>query len=74
MLYAKEGQTAEEDMFSNNPEDTSTAYGAFLGWLGDTITLQGWEGYRAGLDVKCTWMPPSFCSKNADSEVGAVCR
>lgn len=52
LLYAKEGQTIEEEMFSNTT--TSPEYEDFLRFLGDQVTLSGWEKYRAGLDCKGT--------------------
>jgi len=50
VLYARPGQSEEEDMFAN--VTTSPEYDEFLEFLGDKIVLQGWEGYRGGLDVK----------------------
>lgn len=52
LLYAKEGQTIEEEMFSNTT--TSPEYEEFLRFLGDQVTLSGWDKYRAGLDCKGT--------------------
>ncbi|KNC51479.1 GTPase activating protein Rap1-GAP [Thecamonas trahens ATCC 50062] len=54
LLYVKDGQTVEEDMFANDGYviDHSPEYQEFCDWLGDTIELQGWEAYRAGLDVR----------------------
>eukprot|EP01130_Rhizamoeba_saxonica_P000728 TRINITY_DN1065_c0_g1_i2.p1 TRINITY_DN1065_c0_g1~~TRINITY_DN1065_c0_g1_i2.p1 ORF type:complete len:430 (-),score=76.12 TRINITY_DN1065_c0_g1_i2:62-1351(-) len=50
VLYCREGQTTEEEMFSN--EHGSPAFNKFLRILGDKIDLLDWEEYRAGLDVK----------------------
>jgi hypothetical protein len=50
ILYVKEGQTDENDMFGNN--DTSEQFDDFLHWIGERVKLQGWTGYRGGLDVK----------------------
>ncbi|KAL6072285.1 RAP1 GTPase activating protein 2 [Balamuthia mandrillaris] len=50
VLYYSEGQSDEDEIFGN--VDIPEAYQAFLNILGDTIALQGWEGYAAGLDVK----------------------
>lgn len=33
-------------------ETGSENFDKFLSLLGDTITLQGWAGYRGGLDTK----------------------
>eukprot|EP01102_Stenamoeba_stenopodia_P007435 TRINITY_DN2080_c1_g2_i2.p1 TRINITY_DN2080_c1_g2~~TRINITY_DN2080_c1_g2_i2.p1 ORF type:complete len:388 (-),score=95.72 TRINITY_DN2080_c1_g2_i2:905-2068(-) len=50
VLYAKEGQTTEEQIYSNVA--TSPAYEDFLNFLGDRIRLKGWDKYDAGLDVE----------------------
>ncbi|XP_054614194.1 GTPase-activating Rap/Ran-GAP domain-like protein 3 isoform X12 [Dunckerocampus dactyliophorus] len=50
VLYAKDGQLTDDEMFSN--EMGSDSFDKFLNLLGDTITLQGWAGYRGGLDTK----------------------
>lgn len=50
ILYAKEGQYRETDMFSN--EHGSEAFEHFLSMIGDKIALEGWTQYRAGLDVR----------------------
>ncbi|XP_069025004.1 GTPase-activating Rap/Ran-GAP domain-like protein 3 isoform X1 [Embiotoca jacksoni] len=50
VLYAKDGQLTDDEMFSN--ETGSEKFDKFLNLLGDTITLQGWAGYRGGLDTK----------------------
>uniref|UniRef100_A0A673J8R6 GTPase-activating Rap/Ran-GAP domain-like protein 3 n=1 Tax=Sinocyclocheilus rhinocerous TaxID=307959 RepID=A0A673J8R6_9TELE len=50
VLYAKDGQLTDDEMFSN--ESGSETFDKFLNLLGDTICLQGWAGYRGGLDTK----------------------
>jgi len=50
LLYVKDGQTDENQMFSNN--EASPDYDEFLDFLGERITLKGWSKYRGGLDVK----------------------
>ncbi|XP_005171944.1 GTPase-activating Rap/Ran-GAP domain-like protein 3 isoform X2 [Danio rerio] len=50
VLYAKDGQLTDDEMFSN--EMGSETFEKFLNLLGDTICLQGWAGYRGGLDTK----------------------
>ncbi|KAM4635085.1 GTPase-activating Rap/Ran-GAP domain-like protein 3 isoform 2-T2 [Polymixia lowei] len=50
VLFAKDGQLTDDEMFSN--ETGSESFDKFLTLLGDTITLQGWAGYRGGLDTK----------------------
>uniref|UniRef100_H3CPX3 GTPase-activating Rap/Ran-GAP domain-like protein 3 n=1 Tax=Tetraodon nigroviridis TaxID=99883 RepID=H3CPX3_TETNG len=50
VLYAKEGQLTDDEMFSN--ETGSESFDKFLSLLGDSVTLQGWAGYRGGLDTK----------------------
>ncbi|XP_010782459.1 GTPase-activating Rap/Ran-GAP domain-like protein 3 [Notothenia coriiceps] len=50
VLFAKDGQLTDDEMFSN--EMGSDSFDKFLNLLGDSITLQGWAGYRGGLDTK----------------------
>jgi len=50
VLYAKEGQTKEDEMFSN--VETSPAFDEFLNFLGDRLNLNNWKGFRGGLDVR----------------------
>ncbi|XP_051906554.1 GTPase-activating Rap/Ran-GAP domain-like protein 3 isoform X3 [Hippocampus zosterae] len=50
VLFAKDGQLTDDEMFSN--EMGSESFDKFLKLLGDSITLQGWAGYRGGLDTK----------------------
>jgi len=50
ILYAKDGQTKEDEMFTN--VETSSAFEEFLDFLGDRIKLEGWKGFRGGLDVR----------------------
>ncbi|XP_061675003.1 rap1 GTPase-activating protein 2 [Syngnathoides biaculeatus] len=49
VLYQKENQLTEEDILSNNEE--SEPFTDFLSILGDTVQLQGFTGFRGGLDV-----------------------
>jgi RAP1 GTPase activating protein 1 len=58
--YVAKGQTTETEMLSNKPgisiifsmqESVSEEYKKFLNFLGETIELKAWKGYRAGLDV-----------------------
>uniref|UniRef100_A0A667YLG7 Si:ch1073-90m23.1 n=1 Tax=Myripristis murdjan TaxID=586833 RepID=A0A667YLG7_9TELE len=49
ILYQKDGQLTEEDILSNNEE--SEEFKEFLSILGETIQLQGFTGFRGGLDV-----------------------
>lgn len=49
VLYAKEGQVKETEMFSN--VEGSMEFEEFLTLLGDKIQLQGWKEYRGGLNV-----------------------
>lgn len=51
LAYLAKGQSTEEEMFRNRMEDTSPEFKDFLNFLGETIELKGWKGYRAGLDV-----------------------
>jgi len=50
IIYAKEGQTDERDMFSN--EHGSKHFDKFLGMLGTRLTLKGWTGYKGELDCE----------------------
>jgi hypothetical protein len=50
VLFCKEGQTREEEMFSNVHGDE--ALESFLTFLGQKVQLKGWEGYRGGLDAR----------------------
>ncbi|XP_023557444.1 GTPase-activating Rap/Ran-GAP domain-like protein 3 isoform X2 [Octodon degus] len=50
VVFAKDGQLTDDEMFSN--EIGSETFQKFLNLLGDTITLKGWTGYRGGLDTK----------------------
>uniref|UniRef100_A0A3B3QBF9 GTPase-activating Rap/Ran-GAP domain-like protein 3 n=1 Tax=Paramormyrops kingsleyae TaxID=1676925 RepID=A0A3B3QBF9_9TELE len=50
VLYAKDGQLTDDEMFSN--EKGSENFDKFLNLLGNSVTLQGWAGYRGGLDTK----------------------
>jgi len=49
IIYAKEGQVADDEFFSN--EHGSNNFNEFINLLGDKIELKGWKGFRAGLDV-----------------------
>eukprot|EP00160_Parvularia_atlantis_P013963 Unigene3204_Nuclearia_a/m.9822 Unigene3204_Nuclearia_a/g.9822 ORF Unigene3204_Nuclearia_a/g.9822 Unigene3204_Nuclearia_a/m.9822 type:complete len:1313 (-) Unigene3204_Nuclearia_a:5-3943(-) len=50
VLYVREGQTKEEEMFSN--VNGSPAFDAFLSAIGQKIPLEGWDKFRGGLDTK----------------------
>ncbi|KAI9199796.1 uncharacterized protein BJ171DRAFT_462005 [Polychytrium aggregatum] len=52
LTYLGSGQATEEEMFSNKHEHTSQGFKQFLNFLGETIELKGWKGYRAGLDTQ----------------------
>eukprot|EP01117_Protostelium_nocturnum_P009383 TRINITY_DN334_c1_g1_i2.p1 TRINITY_DN334_c1_g1~~TRINITY_DN334_c1_g1_i2.p1 ORF type:complete len:713 (-),score=252.39 TRINITY_DN334_c1_g1_i2:137-2275(-) len=47
VLYAKEGQTNEMDIYENNEE--SEGFKEFLDMLGDRIDLKDWNKFRGGL-------------------------
>ncbi|XP_054638019.1 rap1 GTPase-activating protein 2 isoform X2 [Dunckerocampus dactyliophorus] len=49
VLYQKEDQFTEEDILGNDEE--SEEFTEFLSILGDTVQLQGFTGFRGGLDV-----------------------
>ncbi len=50
VLYAKRHQYRESEFFSNT--STSAQFDEFLSFLGEKIELDGWEGFRGGLDVR----------------------
>ncbi|KAK7863100.1 hypothetical protein R5R35_001025 [Gryllus longicercus] len=50
VLYAKPGQTSDDEMFSN--ENGSSDFDRFINLLGGKIRLKSWDKYRGGLDVK----------------------
>lgn len=50
VLFSREHQTTEDQMYNN--EHGSPAFEEFLDFLGDRIKLEGFQGYRGGLDVK----------------------
>ncbi|XP_077432714.1 rap1 GTPase-activating protein 1 [Vanacampus margaritifer] len=49
VLYQKENQFTEEDILGNDEE--SEEFTEFLSILGNTVQLQGFTGFRGGLDV-----------------------
>jgi len=50
VLYCKEGQIKEEQMFSNC--EMGSEFEEFLNFLGDRIPLKSWPNFKAGLDTK----------------------
>ena len=50
ILYCKEGQQTEEDMYNN--EEGGTAFNEFLDVIGQRVRLKGFEKYKAGLCTK----------------------
>ncbi|EGD74356.1 hypothetical protein PTSG_06365 [Salpingoeca rosetta] len=50
ILYAKPGQTTDDEMFSN--ETGSDEFIKFYEAMGNKVELQNWTGFRGGLDVK----------------------
>jgi len=51
VAYVGTGQGSEEEMLQNRMETASPSFKQFLNFLGETIELRNWKGYRAGLDV-----------------------
>ncbi|KAM9782519.1 rap1 GTPase-activating protein 2 [Neosynchiropus ocellatus] len=49
VLYQKDGQFTEEEILGNDEE--SDQFKDFLSILGETVELQGFAGFRGGLDV-----------------------
>ncbi|TPX34019.1 hypothetical protein SmJEL517_g03264 [Synchytrium microbalum] len=50
VLYCREGQRTEEEMYNN--ETGSDTFNEFLSILGDRVELKGFSGFAAGLDTK----------------------
>lgn len=50
IIYAKEGQITDDEMFSNTQGSGDFNY--FLSLLGDRVKLKGFGKYKGGLDVK----------------------
>jgi hypothetical protein len=50
VLLCLEGQDDENQMFGN--KDSTPELESFMSMLGERITLQGWNKFRGGLDVK----------------------
>jgi len=50
VLYAKAGQTVEEDIFGN--EHGSPEFDEFMATIATKTDLKGFKGFRGGLDVK----------------------
>ncbi|EPB65890.1 Rap/ran-GAP [Ancylostoma ceylanicum] len=49
VIYQRSGQISEEELFGN--ARGGPAFQEFLNVLGDTVELQGFSGYRGGLDT-----------------------
>eukprot|EP01119_Soliformovum_irregulare_P011178 TRINITY_DN2782_c0_g2_i1.p1 TRINITY_DN2782_c0_g2~~TRINITY_DN2782_c0_g2_i1.p1 ORF type:complete len:1124 (-),score=330.52 TRINITY_DN2782_c0_g2_i1:6-3377(-) len=68
LLYVKAGQTDEDEMFANN--EPSQQFEDFLNFLGQKVQLEGWDRYRAGLDVKYNSTGThSIYTKHGDFEI-----
>ncbi|XP_014661632.1 PREDICTED: GTPase-activating Rap/Ran-GAP domain-like protein 3 [Priapulus caudatus] len=50
IVYAKAGQTSDDEFFSN--ENGSEEFKRFIDLLGGRITLRNWDRFKGGLDVK----------------------
>lgn len=50
VLLIKEGQTREEEWFSNDHD--SEPFNQFLNIIGNPVKLKGYTGWAAGLDTK----------------------
>ncbi|KAG5878415.1 hypothetical protein JTB14_002499 [Gonioctena quinquepunctata] len=50
IMYCKAGQNTEEEMYNN--EEAGSAFVEFLETIGQTVRLNGFDKYRAGLDNK----------------------
>ena len=47
MLYCRDGQQTEEDMYNN--EEGGPAFNEFLDLIGQRVRLKGFNRYKAGL-------------------------
>ena len=52
--YVNDEQNAFKDVLHNTDTSISDAYSSFLHYLGDKISMFGWNGYRGGLDTQDT--------------------
>lgn len=50
VLFCKEGQVDEDEMFSNT--EPSPAFAEFLEFLGEEVPLDGWPRFAGGLDTR----------------------
>ena len=50
LMYCREGQQTEEDMYNN--EDGGPAFNEFLELIGQKVRLKGFNKYKAGLCSK----------------------
>ena len=64
VLLCKDNQRKEEEMFGN--EFGSQYYDEFLNFIGEKITLSGWQQFAGGLDTKTgtTGTPSVFTDWN----------
>ncbi|XP_039250211.2 uncharacterized protein LOC120327908 isoform X7 [Styela clava] len=68
ILYQKPNQAKEEEVFGNQEE--SPAFKEFLEFIGEIVDLQGFKGFRGGLDVQHGHTgDTSVYGKYADKEV-----
>ena len=51
VIYVRNGQKTEEDIFSNTSDCHSTSYERFLSLLGNYVTLKDFTCYCGGLDI-----------------------
>ncbi|KAA3680539.1 uncharacterized protein DEA37_0009883 [Paragonimus westermani] len=50
VIYCREGQTSDEQMYNN--EHGSPEFDQFISLLGDRIRLKSWDHFKGGLDTK----------------------
>ncbi|XP_036368697.1 GTPase-activating Rap/Ran-GAP domain-like protein 3 isoform X2 [Octopus sinensis] len=50
VLFAKDGQTSDDDMYCN--EEGNSDFQKFIDLLGDRVKLKDWDRFKGGLDVK----------------------
>ncbi|PAV79175.1 hypothetical protein WR25_24180 [Diploscapter pachys] len=50
IMLCKAGQSTEEQMYNN--ETSTPAFDEFLDFIGQRVTLKGWDQYKGGLDTR----------------------
>jgi len=68
ILLVREGQTTQNEMFSNR--ENTPALKTFLDTMGDEVILEGFKGFRGGLDVRTNSTgKTSYCTQFGGIEI-----